>query len=87
MARIEYTVQLRLRLGRDGDDVSVGLTIAAAVAAAVADAEPALQQFLLRDDGSLQPTIVTVVNDQQAKGTAVLAEGDRVTLLTPIAGG
>ena len=87
MARIEYTGQLRLRLGRDGDDVAAGQSIAAAVGQAVADAEPAIRQFLLRDDGSLQPTIVPFVNDQQAKGTALLAEADRVTLLTPIAGG
>ena len=87
MARIEYTGQLRLRLGRDHDEVEPGQTVAAAVATAVAAADSSVRQFLLRDDGTLQPTIVPFINDQQSKGDTVLQADDRVTLLTPIAGG
>jgi len=48
-----------------------------------------LRSLLLTADGSLQPTILVFVNDEQvsANDGPALKDGDIVTLLSPIAGG
>ena len=50
---------------------------------------PGLRPMLLDESGRLQPTILLFVNDSQVQDTdaAMLANGDVVTFLSPIAGG
>jgi molybdopterin converting factor small subunit len=47
----------------------------------------ALRRLVLDPAGSLQPTVLVFVGDAQVRGDAPLKEGDRVTLMSPIAGG
>lgn len=49
---------------------------------------PAFGGLLFDVKGSLQPTILLFVNDQQITGEAPLVrEGDTITVLSPMAGG
>ena len=65
--------------GRSSDAVASGQSVQAAVATALADDEAALQQMLLRADGSLQPSIVPFINDQQATTATELADAAMAT--------
>jgi molybdopterin converting factor small subunit len=49
----------------------------------------ALRQLLFTAEGQLQPTILLFVNDDQVQqpDQTWLGDGDRLTLLSPIAGG
>jgi|SRR5882724_8046034 len=75
-----YFAILRERLRRDQDtlDLSPGATVADALAAIAANS-PAIAGLL--------PQVQTAVNRKVAPATHVLAEGDELALLPPVAGG
>ncbi len=86
---VRYMAQLRQATGVSAEEVelpdacSVGDLLARL---AGRHGEP-LRRLLLDRDGATQPTILVFVGDEQAGDRAVLADGDVVTLLSPIAGG
>jgi molybdopterin converting factor small subunit len=87
--QVEYTAQLRLRAQCDGEtlDLPEGADTATLVRAVVDRLGNEVAALLLDADGTPAPTVLCFVDDSQTEWGQVLAEGDTVTLMTPISGG
>ncbi|MBU2712338.1 MoaD/ThiS family protein [Zooshikella harenae] len=79
--------QLRLLVGKD--QVVLSLTKPSLSTALQMLCERSFGHRLLAKDGSISPSILFFLGDQQIKATdeVFFAEGDTLTLLSPISGG
>ena len=87
---VRYMAQLRQAAGVSTEDVEVDSTAALVdLLRLLAERRGAgLRRLLLTVDGTIQPTLLVFVGDEQADGArTTLKDGDAVTLLSPIAGG
>ena len=85
---VVFTTQLKAQLGRG--EQSLELNERATVRAAIeqlAGQYPAEFSQLVLQDGSLMPSILISVNDQQVMEDHVLEDHDTLTLLSAISGG
>lgn len=90
---VDYTGQLRTAAGC-GEltvELEAGTTLGGLLARLAADT-PALAGHLLMDDGGVQPSLLLVVNGAAVTGShgaedVILGNGDRVSLMPPVAGG
>jgi molybdopterin converting factor small subunit len=90
--RVQYTAQLRTAIGRDGDVVELpdGSSLATLIQylAGVLDGAAS---HLISADGHVHRSLLVVINDSAVAArdapAQVLAPGDTVTFLPPIAGG
>lgn len=59
------------------------------LSAFLADCEPAAREIVFDAQGRVRPSLLVLVNDAQVSRTAppTLKDGDKITLLTAIAGG
>jgi molybdopterin synthase sulfur carrier subunit len=91
--RVCYLAQARKVAGQPEDSLPWrdGLTLGGALDDLAEARGAALRQFLFRDDGRLQPTLLLTINDQPvprgSASTLLLNDGDTVTLIPPVAGG
>jgi molybdopterin converting factor small subunit len=85
---VRYLAQLRQRAGCSAEQLALPgpCTVAEAVSELAARREP-LRGVLLDAGGSVQPTILVFVGDEQVGRDHVVRAGDELTLMTPIAGG
>lgn len=88
---LEYTAQLKRALGRGREslefaDGAVLFEVMSELSARYGDAA---REVLYLENGDLNPSIALFVNDKQVFSAAEtrIRDGDRVTLLCPIAGG
>ena len=88
---VEYSAQLKRAIGRVREDLKVEAgTTAQDLLRQIAEREGGdVESFLIKSDGRLSPTVLLCVNDEQVLWSAPreLADGDVVSLATPIAGG
>ena len=86
---VEYTAQLRMRVGCAGDVFELGeAATTTALLRAIADRYGAeVRALLLDEDGQPSPTVLCFVGSEQADGERVLSDAAQVTLMTPISGG
>ncbi len=89
--KVEYSAQPKKAIGHGDEEVDVATGATAQdVLRDIAKREGGeVQRFLMREDGKLSPTVLLCVNDEQILWSTPreLAEGDVVSLTTPIAGG
>jgi len=67
-------------------DLPTGASVSDAVTRLV-EIHPALARLLLTQKGQVQPTLLLFRGDDQATANDVLAEGEELTVLAPMAGG
>ncbi|MCX5661123.1 MAG: MoaD/ThiS family protein [Planctomycetota bacterium] len=88
---LQYFGQLRHLAGRDEQplDAPPAAKLPDLLASVAKAYEPAFGQMLLNSRGQLSASLLVLVNDEAApRGQPpALAEGDRVALIPPIAGG
>jgi sulfur-carrier protein len=90
--RVQYTAQLRTAAGRPEDEVELpeGSTLAELLAHLASKLNGAAPH-LIAEGGRTPRSLLIVVNDvavpAHAAATTLLAPGDVITLLPPIAGG
>ena len=87
---VRYMAQLRQAAGAASEEIELdGAGRVVALLRKLAERHgTVLRRLLLTADDTPQPTLLVFVGDDQADvRTAVLNDGDAVTLLTPIAGG
>jgi molybdopterin converting factor small subunit len=85
---VRLQAQIKQAAGTGVAEVNVpgGASVEVAVCRLV-DVYPGLGRLLLASTGRLQPTLLVFRGDEQAGPDDVLAEGDELTLLAPMAGG
>lgn len=88
---VEYSAQLKRAAGTGAEpiDLADGATLNDLVAAVVAKHDDALKTILVGDGGSIHPSILVFVNDQQVRNDddCNLTDGTTVAFLSPISGG
>ena len=88
---ISYHAQVRLAAGRASEPVEMaaGATLSTLLAALADRYAPAFRQFVVNNTNRPRPGIIVLVNDRPLAPGAdpALAEGDRVFLFSPVAGG
>lgn len=86
---VHYFAQLRRAAGRTAEsiDVESGATVAALLARLGALRGEAVRNLLVGADGMPDSTLLVFVGEQPAELSQTLADGDEVTILTPMAGG
>lgn len=88
---LQYFGQLRHLAGREEQPVEADADtpLPALLASVARGYEPAFGRLLLNDRGQVSPSLMVLVNDEAVPRGAppALGEGDRVTLIPPIAGG
>lgn len=82
-----YFAQIRQQAGLESESIEVaeGATVLAALKTVEHGA--AFERQLFDEDGGLRPIIMLVVNGTPALADQVLAEGDKVQVFSPVAGG
>jgi molybdopterin converting factor small subunit len=85
---VRYLAQLRRLAGRSTEQLELPdpCTVAGFVATLV-QRQPALSVALVDGEGRPRSSVLVFVGDEQVSCDRPLADGDVVTLLTPIAGG
>ena len=87
---IRYAAQLKLAAGQPGEelDLPAGLPIAR-ILAVLAERHAGIRSLLLTEQGSVQPTLLLFLGDEQvtADQPAPRRDGEVLTILTPMAGG
>ncbi|MEM7234535.1 MAG: MoaD/ThiS family protein [Planctomycetota bacterium] len=89
--RVKYWGQIKQAAGVADDDVDVDApcTIRSVLDAVVAKRGDDVAKHLLDDSGSIRPSLLVVVDEEQIPPNSEkeLEEGTTITLLPPIAGG
>ena len=89
--KIEYSAQLKKSVGAASEELEAadGATVNEVIRQIAGREGGEVASFLLGEDGVLNASILLCVNDEQVfwSDERVLAEGDVVSLTTPIAGG
>ena len=88
---LSYHAQIRLAAGRADEPVVLadGVTLRVLLASLADRYAPAFRQFVVDDANRPRPGIIVLVNDRPVAPGAdpALADGDRVSLFSPVAGG
>lgn len=88
---VEYTAQIRRAAGVSSESYPVedGTTVEALLLQIAERHGSDLGRFLVTENGSPQPTLLAFVSDSQIRWgeSTPLADGQTVTLLSPISGG
>lgn len=88
---VEYTAQLKRIIGDGGEifEVDEGTTLSRIISIMAEKYGDKLQDVLLDKEGNLQPSVLVSVNDAQADPLVnePLRDGDRVSFMSPMAGG
>jgi molybdopterin converting factor small subunit len=88
---IRYMAHLKLAAGIAAEEIELNEPCSAAELVRYISSRhgESLGRLLLDESGALQPTILLFVNDAQAeeRNNLMLADGDEVSFLSPIAGG
>ena len=88
---VELLAQARHASGSEGQELSVppGSQLSVALAAIAARLDPAFREGLFSDAGTVRPSVMVLVNGNVvSRGREqALADGDTITLMTPIGGG
>lgn len=87
--KVAFTTQLKAALGKGGQEVTLGAaaTVQDAIDALVAQHHKPFGELVISDDGTLLPSILLSLNDQQVEPSQSLADGDTLTILSAISGG
>lgn len=88
---MHYLAQLRRATGTASEkiDLDGSATLTSLLAVLAGQHGESFRRALLDEKGSLRPTILVFVNDEQVSQPeqVLLKQGDSVTFLSPIAGG
>jgi MoaD family protein len=85
---VRYLAQLRQLAGRSTEQIELpGSSAVADLVAVLAELHPALSFALVDGEGVARASVLLFMADEQVSRSRPLADGDEVTLLTPIAGG
>lgn len=86
---VEYAAQVKRATGVADEVLDVPDDVSLCkLGQIVADKHGEATQRVLMQDGSIHPSILVFINDQQARDTnQQLSDGQRVTFLSPISGG
>ncbi len=86
---VRYMAQLRQAAGVAAEEIELDSPASLAdLVRLLVQRHADLGRLLLTGGGAPQPTLLVFVGDEQADvGRSTLADGDAVTLLSPIAGG
>lgn len=86
---LRLQAQIRQAVGYPRLEIEVppASTVTDAVRALAHTHPERLNRILLTATGAVQPTLLLFRGDEQVEATAVLVEGDELTLLAPMAGG
>ena len=89
--RVEYVAQFKEAAGVPGEalELPAGASLQAVVRRVAEAHGPRLAGLLLDEAGGLRPSAVLFVGDDQVEWdeAVVLRDGDRLTLMSPLAGG
>lgn len=89
--QVQYFAQVRQAAGRENETVKLadGADVRALLAQLAERFGAAFRAFVLNENGDPRPGIIVLVNDQPvARGEKkVLADGNRVSIFSPVAGG
>lgn len=85
----KYMAQVRKEAGTEVEEVVLddGLTLEKAISELTRQHGDAFGKLVLKEDGSIQPCLLTLVNGNPVELTQVLSEGDEITILSAVAGG
>ena len=85
---VEYVAQVRTAAGVSSESLAVpdSGTVQNLIAA-VGEQHEELVKVLCGEGGQLHPSILVFRDEEPCDATTVLADGDRITLLSPISGG
>jgi molybdopterin converting factor small subunit len=88
---VKYMAQLRQAAGIGGETVELdgSATVRDLVHSLAVRHDHAFARFLFGENGTIQPSLLVFVGEEQVRPDSqiVLGDGDTVTLLTPMAGG
>ena len=87
---VEYAAQVKKATGKGGEDVELpdGSSLQELVHTIATQYSDEVSRVLLNETGQLHPSILVFVDDEQLRDSdALLADGQRVTFLSPISGG
>lgn len=86
--RVEYVAQVRTSAGVESEELSVpdGATVQQLVGV-MCETHPGLDKVLCGPDGGLHASILVFRGEDPCEPSTELADGDRLTFLSPISGG
>lgn len=88
---VHYMAQVKQAAGRTIEEIELEhpCTVRELIARLAGNDREPLRRLLLDKQGDVQPTLLVFVGDEQVSAgqTAVLRDGDVVTVLSPMAGG
>jgi molybdopterin converting factor small subunit len=86
---VRYGAQAREAAGREGEvvDLPGPATVACLLTHLAERHGDRLRALLLRPDGTLHPSVLVAVGDEQARPGDALSDGQTVWVSTPISGG
>lgn len=88
---VQYTAQLKSAAGIATQSIEVAddAGIEDIVRCAAEQGSPALRGLLIRDDGTVQPTLLLFVGDEcvSRDASVTLRDGQTLTIMSPISGG
>lgn len=89
--QLDLSTQLQERAGLSSNEITLDgpCGIQEAAQAIIQSSRAELKAFLFDDDGRLRPAILLSINDRQIdwQENPIVNEGDRISILSPIAGG
>jgi len=88
---VEFATQIRRAAGVASEVVEVadGASVDDAIRTVAAQHDDSVSRLLLDDNGNIRPSVLTFARDRQIRDAAAttLADGDVMTIMTPISGG
>lgn len=88
---IELNGQLKQQIGRSSlhYQLNDGASLSDLIATMKNDHQSAVERFLVNEDGSIKPSMMLFINDEQrnAQANHELKDGDTVGFISPISGG
>lgn len=86
---VHYLAQLKrlAAVASENIDVPTGCTLSQLLTRLAEGRDSGFRNIVLDADGAPHPSLLIFLNDHQTTGSPTFREGDRITLLTPMAGG
>lgn len=88
---VQYTAQIKAAAGVASDTIEIhqGAGLAESIRQAARQGNDALHKLLIREDGSVQPTLLLFVDDECISHdvSVPLRDGQTLTIMSPISGG